>query len=393
MYLADGRSMIALNWIQHFVRQGHEVHLASLFPPRPEIQLASFHYFPVALSGATVEGAGTQAVTPGLRTRLLHRLAPPKVRTALRHWLVPRTIPRAAAAVSRLVSEIKPDLVHAMRIPYEGMVAAVADLPAPLVVSIWGNDFTLHGPSTSAMRRYTRLALQEADALHADCHRDLRLAREWGFPGDRPAIVLPGGGGVQREIFFPPKETNEAHSPDGLTVINPRGLRAYVNNEAFFQAIPLVLNHHPKTQFLCPTMAGAAQPEKWVAALGIGHAGTLLPRQTRPAMGALFRKSQVIVSPSTHDGTPNTLLEALACGCFPVAGDLESIREWITDGDNGLLVDPNSPQALADAIIAALEDAPLREQARGRNLAIIAARAEHQAVMTRAEIFYNELIG
>ena len=76
-----------------------------------------------------------------------------------------------------------------------------------------------------------------------------------------------------------------------------------------------------------------------------------------------------------------------------MAGDLESIREWITDGDNGLLVDPNSPQALADAIIAALEDAPLREQARGRNLAIIAARAEHQAVMTRAEIFYNELIG
>ena len=197
---------------------------------------------------------------------------------------------------------------------------------------------------------------------------------------------------MQKEIFYPPEDPIEGTAQDGLTVINPRGMRAYVNNEAFFKAIPLVLKHHPKTRFLCPTMAGAARPEQWIAGLGIASAVELLPHQTRPGMAALFRKSQVVVSPSTHDGTPNTLLEALACGCFPVAGDLESIREWITPGENGLLVDPNSPESLADAIVTALDDAPLRSQARVHNLEIIAARAEHQAVMASAKGFYAGLI-
>jgi glycosyltransferase involved in cell wall biosynthesis len=63
----------------------------------------------------------------------------------------------------------------------------------------------------------------------------------------------------------------------------------------------------------------------------------------------------MVVSPNIHDGTPNSLLEGIACGCFPIAGDLESIREWITHGKNGLLVDPNNAQSIADAILIALE--------------------------------------
>lgn len=109
-------------------------------------------------------------------------------------------------------------------------------------------------------------------------------------------------------------------------------------------------------------------------------------------MAGLFRQSQVVVSPSTHDGTPNTLLEALACGCFPVAGDLESIREWITPGENGLLVDPHNSQALADAILTALEKPELRAQAREHNLAMIQNRAEYRLVMKKATAFYTELI-
>ena len=41
-------------------------------------------------------------------------------------------------------------------------------------------------------------------------------------------------------------------------------------------------------------------------------------------MAALFRQAQVMLSITTHDGTPNTLLEGLASGCFPIAGDIES---------------------------------------------------------------------
>ena len=71
------------------------------------------------------------------------------------------------------------------------------------------------------------------------------------------------------------------------------------------------------------------------------HAVELLPPLSHAQMAEVFRRAQIVASPSIHDGTPNTLLEGIACGCFPVAGDLESIREWITPNENGLLFDSN----------------------------------------------------
>jgi len=94
---------------------------------------------------------------------------------------------------------------------------------------------------------------------------------------------------------------------------------------------------------------------------------------------------------SIHDGTPNTLLEGIACGCFPIAGDLESIREWITPNENGLLFDSNSPQSIADAIINAIENKNLRSKAAGLNQEIISVRAEYKQNMQRAEEFYKKV--
>jgi glycosyltransferase involved in cell wall biosynthesis len=90
-----------------------------------------------------------------------------------------------------------------------------------------------------------------------------------------------------------------------------------------------------------------SEPEaiRWLNELKISPAVDLLPKLSRLELAELFRKAQISVSPTTHDGTPNTLLEAMACGSFPVAGDLDSIREWITPGVNGLLVDSSIPTA------------------------------------------------
>jgi len=383
LFIADGRSPIALNWISHFAESGHEVHLVSTFPCQQNLKLASLEVIPVAFAAAAGGGSPSSS---GLR-----RLIPVGLRTAVRQRLSPLTLPSAARRLGEIITRLQPDLVHALRIPYEGMLAALALGEAaspPLVISVWGNDFTLHAPASPLMRRYTRQALVRADALLADCRRDLRLAGEWGFDATKPAAVLPGGGGVQLDLFYPPPQ-GESQLP---IVINPRGFRAYVQNEAFFHAIPLVLEAQPETRFLCPAMADEAQAQRWVAELGIAGSVDLLPRQTRPQMAELFRRARVAVSPTTHDGTPNTLLEAMACGCFPVAGDLEPLREWITPGENGLLVDPCLPQALAQAIIAALDDPALCARARQLNLALIADRAAYPHVMASAEIFYSNRI-
>jgi glycosyltransferase involved in cell wall biosynthesis len=383
LFVVDGRSPIALNWIRYFVAGGYDVYLASTYPCSPDLSPASLTIIPVALS----EAAGQPASAFG--RGWLRRLIPLGWRTALRQRLGPLTLPGAARRLRQLVEAWQPDLVHAMRLPYEGMLAARAleGLPTPLLVSVWGNDFTLHAPATPWLGRETRRALSRTDALHADCQRDVRLAHEWGFPKDRPAVVLPGAGGVQPELFYPP-ENPEGRQP---LVVNPRGLRAYIRNDTFFRAVPLVLARRPETRFVCPAMAGEAEPQRWLNELGTGAQVELLPVQTRSQMADLFRRAQVAVSPSTHDGTPNTLLEAMACGCFPVAGDIESLREWIEPGANGLLVDPGDPQALAGAILQALGQPDLRRRAAEQNARLIAEKAGYGRVMQSAEKFYAEI--
>ena len=80
-----------------------------------------------------------------------------------------------------------------------------------------------------------------------------------------------------------------------------------------------------------------------------------------------------------------------ACGCFPIAGDLDSIREWITNGKNGLLTDATDPQKLADAILEGLGNKNLRDQAAGLNQRIIMERAEYGNTMKRVEEFYQKV--
>ena len=69
---------------------------------------------------------------------------------------------------------------------------------------------------------------------------------------------------------------------------------------------------------------------------------------------------------------------------FSIAGNLDSIREWITNGKNGILTDATDPQKLADAILEGLENKTLRDQAAGLNQKIIAERAEYTRCMSKA---------
>jgi glycosyltransferase involved in cell wall biosynthesis len=175
-------------------------------------------------------------------------------------------------------------------------------------------------------------------------------------------------------------------------IINPRGFRPYVRNDVFFKAIPLVLERRRDAKFVFALMAGEPQALQWIGELGIDYAVELLPPLSHTQMAEKFRRAQIVASPSLHDGTPNSLLEGIACGCFPVAGNLDSIREWITPGENGLLFDPAHPQSVAEALLAAIENKNLRKQAAGLNQSVIASRAEYSHNMKRAEEFYEEVI-
>jgi glycosyltransferase involved in cell wall biosynthesis len=399
LLIADGRSPTANSWIANLQALEYEISLVSTFPCTPPDGLRRFYILPVALSRLSSHSASNGQPTSGTRSSssprtLIRRFAP--AFQSLRYIIGPLTLIRFALTYRRLVKLINPDLVHALRIPFEGMLGSYTPAGYPFLASTWGNDLTLHADGSFLMRTFTKRCLQRADGLTADTHRDARLAREWGLPATVPTLVVPGSGGLDVDAItaaygFDPSVYGIPTACDW--VVNPRGLRpGSVHQDVFFAAIPAVLAKRSQTHFICPSLAGNAQAQAWVEQYGFQQSTTLLPKLPQPILWSLLKRSQVFVSPSSHDGTPNSLLEAMACGSFPVVGDIESMREWIEPGKNGLLVDPLTPHELAAAICQALENPNLRQAAADHNLALVNHRAAQSATRPQIDAFYRQFI-
>jgi glycosyltransferase involved in cell wall biosynthesis len=395
LLVADGRSPITRRWLKAIQPLGYEIHLISTFPcPSSEI-VRSTTIFPVAfssLSGSQVKSAGKPENNS---VRKLANWRP--LLQKMRYFLGPLTLPFFKQQFDEIVLRIKPDVVHALRIPFEGMLAAGLPQDVPLLLSTWGNDLTLHARGSFLMKRLTRKTLRRADGLFSDTRRDIQLANEWGLQPGRPAITIPGNGGLDldeiRKLKQKPPDIPgylRNHSP---VIINPRGFRpGSVHQDVFFQCLPEVLRQIPDAVVLCTGMKGQAEALQQVNALGLEKNVILLPYLSQPELWNLYRQSQVYVSLSSHDGTPNTLLEAMAFGCLPVCGDIESIREWITDKENGLLVDPLDSRAAAQALITACRDQGLRINAEKQNQEIIFNRANVQVNRGVIKSFYQQFI-
>ncbi len=121
LFIADGRSPIALNWIRYFLDRGDSVHLVSTFDCEPDPRFASYSFLPAAFSELK---AKTNPDRPAPKRGNFRPAV--QLRTLVRQWLGPLTLQASARRLTPLIERIEPDLVHAMRIPYEGMLAALA---------------------------------------------------------------------------------------------------------------------------------------------------------------------------------------------------------------------------------------------------------------------------
>ncbi len=81
----------------------------------------------------------------------------------------------------------------------------------------------------------------------------------------------------------------------------------------------------------------------------------------RGDMETVLAKATLVCLPTYYrEGTPKSLLEAAACGRAIITTNVPGCREIVHDGVNGLLIEPNKPRMLADAITRLLQDEPLR---------------------------------
>jgi glycosyltransferase involved in cell wall biosynthesis len=86
-----------------------------------------------------------------------------------------------------------------------------------------------------------------------------------------------------------------------------------------------------------------------------------------------YRAADVFVLPSVAEGLSVAMLEALAAGLAVIVTDVGGAADVITSGEDGVIVPPDDPRGLQDALVAVLGDASLRSRLgeRGR------ARVEH----------------
>jgi glycosyltransferase involved in cell wall biosynthesis len=77
-----------------------------------------------------------------------------------------------------------------------------------------------------------------------------------------------------------------------------------------------------------------------------------------------YRAADAFVYPSQYEGFGMPALEALACGTPVIASNISSLPEAV--GDAGLLVNPRAPDEIANALLAILTDATLRDELAAR---------------------------
>jgi glycosyltransferase involved in cell wall biosynthesis len=74
----------------------------------------------------------------------------------------------------------------------------------------------------------------------------------------------------------------------------------------------------------------------------------------------LYRKADILVMTSEDEGTPNALLEAMACALPVVATKVGGIPDVVQHRENGLLVDEGCPEKLCAAVKDLIGDPELR---------------------------------
>jgi glycosyltransferase involved in cell wall biosynthesis len=109
----------------------------------------------------------------------------------------------------------------------------------------------------------------------------------------------------------------------------------------------------------------------------------------RDDVPALLARADVFVLPSRFEGLPSSVIEAMAAARPIVATDVGGMSELVVDGDNGWLVPPAAPLALADAIRSALASDRAAVGAAGRQRA--AAMFDAPLMAARFSEIYREV--
>jgi glycosyltransferase involved in cell wall biosynthesis len=276
-----------------------------------------------------------------------------------------------------LIRNLRPSLVHTVTIKpviYGGIAARLLRVPSLVsAVSGLGSVFVEIDRPTLLVRSVVHglygLALAHPNScaiLQKPEDRDQMIGAGLVAP---ERTVLIRGSGVDLDLFQPVPE------PEGVPVaimparlVWPKGVREFVEAARLLRRdgirIRMALVGEPPAHNR--TSVPRAQIRSWV------DQGLIEWWGYRSDMLQVYASCHVVCLPSFYrEGVPRALIEAAACARPIVTTDIPGCREVVRDGDNGLLVPPRAPEAVAEALRTLARDPERRAEmgARGRQRA------------------------
>lgn len=259
-------------------------------------------------------------------------------------------------AMRSLISRIEPDMVlgYTVKPVIYGCLAAWLERVPSRYALITGLGYAFAGRATglrslvrSVVQCLYRHALRRAHKVFFQNPDDEALFRKLGLlqPGI-PSVVVNGSGIDLASFELVPLPPGQLSFLLLSRLLGDKGVREYA------QAAQRVKAKYPQVRFSLagwldenPDAIAQSELDAWVQAGSLDFLGRL--SDVRPAIQAC----SVYVLPSYREGTPRTVLEAMAMGRSIITTDAPGCRETVIDGDNGFLV----PVKSVDALVAVME--------------------------------------
>lgn len=210
----------------------------------------------------------------------------------------------------------------------------------------------IHGLYKQALSKTSKVFFQNPDDLNL--FKQLKL-----ISPTTPTAVVNGSGVDVSEYDVAPLPISDDNTPELrflliARLLGDKGVREYA------QAAKRIKTKYPQTQFDLvgwiddnPDSIEQQELDNWIKDGTINFWGKL--SDVKPAIAA----SSIYVLPSYREGTPRTVLEAMAMGRPVITTDAPGCRETVTDGVNGFLVPVKSVDGLTEAMEKFITDPAL----------------------------------
>ena len=271
--------------------------------------------------------------------------------------------------IRRMLRELKPDRLLCYTIKpniYGGWAAAAEGIPSAAMVTGLGTVFMNPGLKRSIAVKMLRKSCRWHDRVFFQNPDDCQDLLDAGVLKDRMKVVMTAGSGVDLDLFPVKPLPSQASFLMLARLLTSKGVREYL------EAAAIVKSRHPEAII---RLGGMEDPGSGGVPMSeirsVEQAGTIEYLGHLEDVHQAISESSVYVLPSWHEGTPRSVLEAMASGRAIITTDVRGCRETVEEGVNGLMVPWKSPGQLAEAMCKLAANADLR--------ASMGAASRHQA--------------